>query len=227
MPFQPGSANYTQAFGTNPENVEVPHIDVRPPTSTDILYPVGKVWVDTVGNSSYTITSLSTSGNVTTASWVTTGGGSGAVATLSGDSGTASPSSGNITIAGTNNQISTTASGSTITLAATSPFDLTGNLRLTGSGGKLSITPGGAAASIGSASLVSGTVTIATTSVTAASNIFLSRASVAPVATGATGMLTVGTIVNGTSFVINAVQAANASLLVGSDTSIVNWWIIN
>lgn len=122
MTFQPGANVYTQGFGSRPENVEVPHLDVRAPATTDILYPVGKVWVDQVNNASYTLTSFSTSGNVTSANWVTTGGGSGAVATLTGDSGTATPSGGNIKIAGTANQISTIASGSTVTLSLAGPY---------------------------------------------------------------------------------------------------------
>lgn len=117
MTFQPGANVYTQGFGSRPENVEVPHIDVRAPATTDILYPVGKVWVDQTNNASYTLTSFSASGNTTTANWVTTGGGSGAVATLTGDSGTATPSGGNIKIAGTTNQITTAASGATVTLS--------------------------------------------------------------------------------------------------------------
>lgn len=122
MSFQPGANVYTQGFGSRPENVEVPHIDVRAPAITDINYPIGKTWVDTVGEAAYTLTGLSTSAGVTTATWVTTGSGTGAVATLTGDSGTATPSGGNIKIAGTANQIVTSASGSTVTLALTGPY---------------------------------------------------------------------------------------------------------
>lgn len=76
MPFQPGSNNYTQGFGSNPENVEVPHLDVRDPTTTDILYPVGKRWVNTVGNTVWDLTSFSATGGVTSATWIvlSTGG---------------------------------------------------------------------------------------------------------------------------------------------------------
>jgi hypothetical protein len=122
MTIQPGANVYTQGFGSRPENVEVPHIDVRAPAATDVLYPIGKEWVDRVGNASYILTSLSTSNGTVSATWVITGGGSGALATLTGDTGTATPSAGNIKIAGTANQITTTASGSTVTLALAGPY---------------------------------------------------------------------------------------------------------
>lgn len=82
--------------------------------------------------------------------------------------------------------------------------------------GKLSITTG-SNASAGSVALVGGTATVSTTSVTASSLIFLTDAT-----TGALtniGNPTVGTIVAGTSFVINSTNVL--------DTSTVNWWIIN
>lgn len=123
MPFQPGSNNYTQGFGSNPENVEVPHYDVRAPATTDILYPVGKRWVNTIGNGEYVLTSFSTSGNITTANWALLGTTGGALNTLTGDSGGAiSPSAGNITLAGTPGQITTTGSGSTITTSLIGPY---------------------------------------------------------------------------------------------------------
>ena len=43
--FQPGAVVNTQGFGNRPENVEVPHYDVRAPAATDILYPLGKMWI--------------------------------------------------------------------------------------------------------------------------------------------------------------------------------------
>lgn len=122
MSFQPGATVYTQSFGSRPENVEVPHIDVRAPTTTDVKYPIGKVWVDTVNQASYTLTDLNTSQGVISATWVTTGGGAGAVATLSGDAGTATPTAGNIQIAGTANQIATAGAASAITLSLTGPY---------------------------------------------------------------------------------------------------------
>lgn len=83
-------------------------------------------------------------------------------------------------------------------------------------GDKINITTG-SNASVGTATLVAGTVTVSTTAVTSSSKIFLTDAT-----TGALtniGTPTVGTIVNGTSFVINS-----SNIL---DTSNINWFIIN
>jgi hypothetical protein len=68
MTFQPGSANYTMGFGINPENVEVPHIDVRAPNAQDVNYPIGKRWIfPNVGE--FTLEGLVTISGLTTASW--------------------------------------------------------------------------------------------------------------------------------------------------------------
>lgn len=93
---------------------------------------------------------------------------------------------------------------------------INGNLSLSTAGNKLSIAIG-TNASVGTATLTAGTVTVSTTAVTSSSKIFLTVAT-----TGALtniGTPTVGTIVNGTSFVINS-----SNIL---DTSNINWWIIN
>jgi len=91
-----------------------------------------------------------------------------------------------------------------------------GNLSLTTAGNKIKIATG-SNASVGTATLSGGTVTVNTTAVTSSSKIFLT-----PQTTGALtniGVPTVGTIVNGTSFVINSSNVL--------DTSNVNWFIIN
>lgn len=123
MPIQPGSNNYTAGFGLSPENVQVPHIDVRAPGVNDILYPVGKRWINQ-GVGEYSLLNLTASAGKTTANWSllgTTGGG--ALNTLTGDSGGAiSPSSNNITLAGTASQITTIGSGSTITFSLIGPY---------------------------------------------------------------------------------------------------------
>jgi len=75
MTFQPGANVYTQGFGSRPENVEVPHLDMRDPTPNDILFPIGKRWTNTIGNSEWVLTSQSTIGNVTTSTWVPLGSG--------------------------------------------------------------------------------------------------------------------------------------------------------
>jgi len=114
------------------------------------------------------------------------------------------------------------ASGSTtnITLGsavsgATSNINVNGNLALTSAGNKLSVKTG-TNASIGTATLVAGTVTVNTTAVTANSAIFVT-------------ILTKGTITlpvaydaqtrtAGTSFTITSANI--------TDTSIVQWWIV-
>lgn len=90
---------------------------------------------------------------------------------------------------------------------------LTGGLSLTSLTSKLSIK-GGTNASIGQATLVAGTVTVANTSVDANSLIFLTVKTSA----GTVGILSY-TTVTGTSFTITSASAL--------DTSLVNWWIVD
>lgn len=110
---------------------------------------------------------------------------------------------------------STTVTGGNYSLfvqAGESRFD--GNVSL-GTGFKLNIGTG-SNASIGvSAAMTAGTITISTTAVTSNSRIFLTHATLG----GTQGILSVGTIVDGTSFVINSSSAL--------DTGTVNWIIIN
>ena len=90
-----------------------------------------------------------------------------------------------------------------------------GNLVLNTAGNKLSIKTGANASCGVSAAMTAGSITISTTAVKTASLIFLS-----PKTPGGTqGALSVGTIVDSNSFVINSNNAA--------DTSTVNWLIIN
>lgn len=91
-------------------------------------------------------------------------------------------------------------------------IDSTGNLAIQIAGKGLQVKEG-SNAKMGQAVLVAGTVTVANTSVTASSRIFLTTA----ISGGTIGILSVGTITAGTSFVINSVA---------TDTSTVNWLII-
>lgn len=68
--------------------------------------------------------------------------------------------------------------------------------------------------SVGSATLVAGSVTVSATDVTANSKIFLSRSSLA----GTAGYLDVANVVAGTGFDIVSSS--------GSDTSVVDWFLI-
>jgi hypothetical protein len=78
---------------------------------------------------------------------------------------------------------------------------------------KIKITTG-TNAIVGQATLVAGTVTVSTTSVTASSLIYLTVAT----SGGTRGFLSY-TLIAGTSFTINSTSS--------TDTSVVNWWIIN
>lgn len=81
--FQPGGNLYSQNAGIKPENVEVPFLSNRAPTTSDAKFPIGKVWVDTVGNNTYTLTSMTSSGGVLSATW-TSGGNAPATTTSYG-----------------------------------------------------------------------------------------------------------------------------------------------
>lgn len=81
--------------------------------------------------------------------------------------------------------------------------------------------------SAGSVTLVGGTATVTTTAVTANSLIRWSRQGIGATGAAALGHVSIGTITPGTSFVINAVQAANATALQASDVSVIFWEIIN
>lgn len=239
MTIQPGANVYTQGFGSRPENVEVPHIDTRAPSTTDVNYPIGKRWINTAAGTDYSLDQLVSSNGSITANWSQSGSETGALNTLSVGATTVTPTAGNIVIAGTASQITATGSNSpgTVTLslpaAITTPGSLTttttltatagaitatnGNLVLGTAGNKLSIATG-ANASIGtSAAMTAGTITISTTAVTASSKIFLT----ANTPGGTQGVLSAPTasITAGTSFVINSSNAL--------DTSTVNWWIVN
>lgn len=95
-------------------------------------------------------------------------------------------------------------------------LSVAGNVQLTTPGNKLKIATG-SNASIGTSTLVAGTVTVSTTAVATASKIFVS----VDTPGGTVGFISApsASIVNATSFVINSSNAA--------DTSTVNWWIVN
>lgn len=123
MTIPQGANLYTQGFGSKPENVEIPTYQTHAPATTDVQWPLGKRWVDYQNSAEYSLTSFSTTNGAVIANWTLLGTDTGALNTLTGDSGGAiSPSAGNITLAGTANQITTTGSGSTITFALAGPF---------------------------------------------------------------------------------------------------------
>jgi hypothetical protein len=81
----------------------------------------------------------------------------------------------------------------------------------------------GSNARMGTATLVNGTVTISNTSVTANTRIFLNRYNIN--SSTALGLLSVGTVTGSTSFVINALKEADATVQT-NDVSIVHWVLV-
>lgn len=252
MTFPQGANLYGIGIGTRPENVEVPFVSNVAPSASDYNFPIGKHWIVT-GVGEYVLVALSNVGGTTTATWVLAGTIGGALNTLTGGSGgPLTPTANNINILGTASQITSTGSGSTITMSIPSAFiapgsiastttiaagssvtagttvtatlgNITatnGNLNLASAGNKILIHATTAASdSVGTSAALDGAspsqLVVSTTAVTSASKIFLSYAT----AGGTQGSLSVGTIVNGTSFQIKS--SANG------DTSTVNYLIIN
>lgn len=75
MTIQLGANLYTQGFGSRPENVEVPHIDIRDPSSSDVNYPIGKRWINQAAGNEFTLLNFSSLGGTVTANWTLIGGG--------------------------------------------------------------------------------------------------------------------------------------------------------
>jgi hypothetical protein len=72
MTVQGPSALYSQGFGTTFEKVEIPFITNRAPTIYDGVnppMPLGKRWVNTSNNRTYSLTSFNSAGGAVTANW--------------------------------------------------------------------------------------------------------------------------------------------------------------
>lgn len=205
--FNPGATLYSQAFGSVPASLGFPVYVSSAPTSTTTQGPFGPFQIGQVAvwpnNGVFQLIGLSTAGGILSATWVQ----------LSSSSGTI------LSINGTAAQITASTSAGTTTLslpgAITTPGSLTTTTGLT-VGTKLNVTTG-ANTTIGTATLAAGTATVSTSAVDASSIIFVSRNT----AGGTTGEISapVASITPGVSFVIDSTG--------GSDTSTVNWWIIN
>lgn len=118
----------------------VPIKATRAPTSTDIKFPIGQVWVRTDTAQVYILAQLASGA----ASWTLASPGASDVDTLTGDSGGAiSPSSGNITLAGGTN-ITSAGASNTITFnldaAITLATSVTSPLYTAGAGVDLLVT---------------------------------------------------------------------------------------
>lgn len=121
-------------------------------------------------------------------------------------------------LTGTSNSLIVTNDGKTgLGVAAPAEkLEVAGNIKLTTAGNKIFIADG-ANASVGTATLVGGTITINTTAVTANSLIHVNH--LTPIVTQGILSAPPASIVAGTSFVINSSSVA--------DASVITWWIIN
>lgn len=120
-------ASYTSGTGSFSLNELAPIVASRAPTTSDSKFPIGKIWSYPASSLAYILVSKSSSsGGVVSATWDSFAGGTSSVDTITGDSGGAlSPTSGNINILGTASQITTTGSGSTLTLSLPSAIAIT------------------------------------------------------------------------------------------------------
>lgn len=222
MPNILPNKNPLSYLGVRPETPADTILATAAPTINDREYQIGTRWLDQSTGSLYYLSSI-TSGS---AIWLILSGPNGALVQLDGDTGSAVPTDGAISIAGGAN-IDTSATGSTLTVdlvadVATNSLEATGgNVIISNVGSGLSIAEG-SNARMGQATLVAGTVTIANTSVTAATRIFVSRTDI----NSSTGLGTLegGTITPATSFVINSYNSTAA--IETNDVSIVNWFLV-
>lgn len=244
---------YLGVRAKNPPDVQLALIN--PTTQSDFVK--GDIWLNTVLDAAFMW-----SGDT----WISLGSGTtGAVVTLTGDSGgPISPIAGNINIAGTASEITvagtavtltvslpaaiiapgsltttTTLAATTTVTAGTGIISTTGNITATngnivrGTAGNKDVytsvasTTTAGSNSAGTVTLVGGTATVSTTAVTASSQIRLYRQGIGATGAAALGILSLGTKTAGVSFVINAVQAADAAALQASDVSVIGWEIVN
>lgn len=107
MSFQPGANLYTQGFASRPEAVEVPHLEARNPSPTDVQYPIGKRWLNTTSETEFILYKFQVVNGIMQAVWSSSVGSTGAVITLSDDNDTKviPDTTGNIGITGTRNQV--------------------------------------------------------------------------------------------------------------------------
>jgi hypothetical protein len=152
--------NYSTAGQT--ANDPLPISSTRNPTTSDVIgpdgapYNVGRTWVNTTTSAIFIYAGHGV--------WVSlSSSASGPVETITGDTGTATPVAGNIQIAGTANQITSTASGSSVTLSVPSAFIAPGSIAATTTvtGTSVTATTGAVTASLGN--VVAGAQVLATT----------------------------------------------------------------
>jgi len=206
-----------------------PIIALRAPTTNDIGYALGSLWIEPKNTSNVAVNSawILTSVINNSATWQNISGGAGSFSsltvvgatTLTGltNINTTGAAVTNIGVGGTGAVNLGNATGNT-TISAGNLNVANGNLALQTVGNKLQIATAanGVNASAGtSAAMVGGIVTIATTAVTSSSIILVSHDAPG----GTLGTLYVSSITAGTSFVVTSTNVA--------DTSTVNFLIIN
>lgn len=154
----------------------------------------------------------------------------GAAVTTIGTGGTGAVAIGNAT---GNTAVTGSLTASTSLTATLGNITATNGNHVFGTAGNkiVSTSVGNAAAaganSFGTVTLSGGTITVSTTAVTASSIIFLTRMSVGATGANDLGILSVGTIVAATSFVINSWTVTNATALQADDVSVIGWMIVN
>lgn len=159
MPFQGGIGGNKAAmfYGggqvPNPANVIV---QAGTPSTNARSANIGDIYVDKSTSIPYIcVASTGAAGGTT---WEQLGLATGSVGQINGSTGTALPSAGVITIAGTANQITTAASGSTVTLtlpsAITAPGSVTATTTVTATLGNITATNGNFVASAAGSGIV-------------------------------------------------------------------------
>jgi len=243
-----------QAYGLTqalPVMPPMPIVAQRAPTVLDLGYEIGTIWVDQVGGSTYILISKSAGGatwstsvigaNLAVAGTITAGTGiTSTVGNITASAGNFVATLGDIVasagdIAATLGSVTAgtfVLAGTTITATLGDITATDGNIVLGTAGNKIMSTsvgtlPAAGANSVGSVTLAAGTATVATTSVTANSLILVWRQSIGATGAAAIGDISVGTIVAGVSFDINALDPTDATAVIATDVSVAGYMIIN
>jgi hypothetical protein len=125
MTIQPGAVVYTQGFGSAPQDVQTPIISTVDPGIGDVLYPLGKRWINMVANNVWTLTSLIPFNGGITAHWQSSGGATTSISEITAGTGTAIPIDSIVQILGTAGEITTSATGNAVTLSIPATATLT------------------------------------------------------------------------------------------------------
>ena len=206
MSIQPGTALYGQNVGIHAQNVEIPFIPKPPraPTANDVLYPLGKRWLNSSTGNEYVLGSQTNSSGVLQSTWTLLGAGSGgALNTLTaGDSVVVTPVGANINFIDSANVVST-GSGDDVT------FDLGSSISVSGTvtaGTGITSTTGNITATAGN--VAAGAAVTAVTTVTAGTGI-----------TSTTGNITAtaGNVAAGAAVSAVTTVAAGTTVTAGTD----------